>query len=149
MITDFDGEAGAPEPVDGPGGPVLTRDDTWCIWLDSYGMRRYWASVVDETLVVRDPTDAGGDEVLDWSVTLVEDESGEQFAVDHNTLLTAMQRMVSERDTIQVAESIVDDVAAVLDSTDHDSATDELAQLDAIGTDVIIQIATLGNVIYG
>jgi hypothetical protein len=65
-------------------------------------MRRYWASVVDEALVVRDPTDAGGDDVLDWSVTLVEDESGEEFVVDHDTVLAAMQRIVADRDTIRM-----------------------------------------------
>jgi hypothetical protein len=130
-------------------GPTLRPDDTWCLWIDSYSMRRYWATVVNETVVARDGTDTSPDEVRRWSVDLVEDETGHQFTVDHHAILAAMQRIVHERADTHLADTIIDQVAAVLNADDHESATDELCQLDAIGTDAIVQVATLGQVIYG
>lgn len=132
-----------------PSSSVLTPDDTWCMWIDSYGMRHYWATVIDETVAERDGTDISPDEVLSWSVDLIEDETGEQFTMDHNLMLATMQRIVHERDTIQLADTIIDQIAAVLNAEDHESATDELCQLDAVGNDAIVQVATLGQVIYG
>jgi hypothetical protein len=132
-----------------PAVSVLTPDDTWCMWIDSYGIRQSWATVADETVVARDGTDPSPDEVLSWSVDLIEDETGEQFTVDHNLMLATMQRIVCERDTIQLADTITDQIAAVLNAEDHESTTDELCQLDVVGNDAIIQVATLGQVIYG
>jgi hypothetical protein len=129
--------------------PYLTPDDTWCMWIDSYGMRCYWATIVDEIVVVRDSTEVNGGEVSGWSVELIDDESGDRFTVDHEAMLAAMRRIVDERDAIQLADVIIDQVAAVLNARDHENATDELCQLDEIGNDAIIQVATLGQVIYG
>jgi hypothetical protein len=130
-------------------GSTLTPDDTWCMWIDSYSMRQYWATVVEETVVERDGTDTSADEIRRWSVDLTEDETGKQFTVDHHAILLAMRRIVHDRAAIHLADAIVDQVAAVLNADGHESATDELCQLDAIGTDAIVQVATLGQVIYG
>jgi hypothetical protein len=127
----------------------LTPDDTWCIWIDSYGMSRYWCTIVDEIVVQPDGTDVDAGEVSGWSAELIEDESGERFTVDHEAMLAAMWRIVQERDAMRLTPVIVDQVAAVLGARDHESATDELCQLDSVGNDAIVQIATLGQVIYG
>jgi hypothetical protein len=139
----------AVHPTEATAHPYLTPDDTWCMWVDSYGMRRYWATIVDETVVERDSTEVNGGEVRGWSVELIDDESGDRFTVDHEAMLTAMLRIVDERDAIQLADVIIDQVAAVLNARDRESATDELCQLDVIGNDAIVQVATLGRVIYG
>jgi hypothetical protein len=129
--------------------PFLTPDDTWCLWIDSYSMRQHWSTVVDETVVMRDGTDPTADEVQRWSAGLVDDETGKRFTVNHDTMLAAMQRIVHEGATIRLADSIIDQIAAVLDADDHESATDELCQLDVISDDAIVQVATLGHLIYG
>ncbi|GHH62445.1 hypothetical protein [Lentzea cavernae] len=127
----------------------LTPDDTWCMWLDSGEMRWRWATVIDERTVERDGTDTVPDEVLDWSVELTEDETGDRFTLDHNKLLATMERVVRERGVIRLRSTIVDQIAAVLRADGHDAATDELCQLDCVGFDAIVQIATLGEITYG
>lgn len=94
----------------------LTPDDTWCMWIDSWDMRRYWATVDDERTVVRDGTDASTDEVLDWSVNLVEDETGNRFTLNHNMMVATMHRIVRERDSVQLSNAIIDQIAEVLDA---------------------------------
>jgi hypothetical protein len=135
-------------PSKEPDTSLLTPDDTWCMWIDSSDMRYHWATVAEETVVARDGTDTSAEEVQRWSVDLIEDETGTRFAVDHDAMLAAMHRIVHERDTIRLADTIIDQIAAVLDADDHDSATDELCQLDAVGHDAIVQVATVGQVIH-
>lgn len=127
----------------------LTPDDTWCMWIDSWGMRCYWATVADERIVARDGTDTTSDEVLDWVVDLIEDETDNRFTLNHNMMLATMHRIVRERDSVQLSDEIIDQIAEVLEADSHDGATDELCQLDCIGFDAIVQFATLGQVVYG
>lgn len=136
-------------PSTEPDASLLTPDDTWCMWIDSSDMRYHWASVAEEMVVPRDGTDTSAEEVQRWSVDLIEDETGTRFTLNHDAMLATMHRIVRERDTIRLAHSIIDQIAAVLDAGDHDSATDELCQLDVVGFDAIVQIATLGQVTYG
>ena len=132
-----------------PSAPSLTPDDTWCIWLDSGDVRYCWATVVAEQLLERDGADTTADEVLSWTVDLVEDETGDRFTLNHNTMLAAMQSIVRECETVQLSNAIIDQIAEVLLADDHEAATDALCQLDCIGFDAIVQFATLGQVIYG
>lgn len=127
----------------------LTPDDTWCMWIDSWGMRRFWATVAEERIVARDGTDTTADEVLDWAVDLIEDETGDRFTLDHNMMLETMHRIMRERDSVQLSDEIIDQIADVLEADTHDGATDALCQLDCVGFDAIVQFATLGQVIYG
>jgi hypothetical protein len=69
--------------------------------------------------------------------------------VDHDVILETMQRIVRCRDTIRLTDTIIDHIAAMLDATRHEDAIDGLCQLDAIDYDAIVQVATLGQVIYG
>jgi hypothetical protein len=127
----------------------LTADDTWCIWIDSWEMRRFWATVADERTVARDGTDTAADEVLDWAVDLIEDDTGNRFTLCHNMILATMHRIVRERDSVQLSDEIINQIADVLGADSHDGATDALCQLDCVGFDAIVQFATLGQVIYG
>jgi hypothetical protein len=129
--------------------PLLTPDDTWWMWSDSFDTRIRWATVVHESTVERDGTDPSADEVTSWSVDLIEDETGRRFTVDHDVIIEAMQRIVRCRDTIRLTDTIIDHIAAVLDAKRHEDAMDGLCQLDVIGYDAIVQVATLGQVIYG
>ncbi|MEV6236765.1 hypothetical protein [Lentzea sp. NPDC051838] len=112
-------------------------------------MRRFWATVADERAVVRDGTDTNLDEVLDWTVDLVEDETGNRFTLNHNMMVATMHRIVRERDSVQLSDAIIDQIAEVLKADTPDGATDELCQLDCVGFDAIVQFATLGQVVYG
>lgn len=127
----------------------LTPDDTWCMWIDSWDMRRFWATVADERSVVRDGTDTSLDEVLDWTADLVEDETKDRFTLNHNMMVATMHRIVRERDSVQLSDAIIDQIAEVLAADTRDGATDALCQLDCVGFDAIVQIATLGQVVYG
>ncbi|MET9225579.1 hypothetical protein [Lentzea sp. NPDC003310] len=129
--------------------PHLTPDDTWCMWSDSWDMSRYWATVAHERTVTRDGTDTTADEVLDWNVELIEDESGDRFSLDHNMMLATMCRIVSERDSVRLSNKIIDQIVDVLEADSHDAATDAVCQLDCVGFDAIVQLATLGEVVYG
>lgn len=129
--------------------PHLTPDDTWCMWIDSWEMRRFWATVADERPVARDGTDTTADEVLDWAVELIEDETGDRFTLNHNMMLVTMRLIVRDRDSVQLSGQIIDQIAEVLEADSNDGATDALCQLDCVGFDAIVQIATLGRVIYG
>lgn len=129
--------------------PRLTPDDTWCMWLDSWDMRRFWATVADERTVARDGSGTTADEVLDWNVELIEDETGDRFTLDHNMMLATMCRIVSECDSVQLSDEIIGQIVDVLDARSHDAATDALCQLDCVGFDAIVQFATLGQVVYG
>ncbi|MEV6242709.1 hypothetical protein [Lentzea sp. NPDC051838] len=137
------------QPSNEPCASHLTPDDTWCMWIDSWGMRCSWATVVDERIVSRDGTDTTADEVLDWAVDLIEDETGDRFALNHNVMLATMHRIVRERDSVQLSDEIIDQISEVLEATSHAAATDELCQLDCVGFDAIVQFATLGQVVYG
>jgi hypothetical protein len=132
-----------------PRTSYLTPDDTWCMWIDSWGMRCFWATVADERIVSRDGTDTTADEVLDWAVDLIEHESGDRFTLNHNMMLATMHRIVRERDSVQLSDEIIDQIAEVLEANSHDDATDEICQLDCIGFDAIVQFATLSQVVYG
>lgn len=129
--------------------PRLTPDDTWCMWLDSWDMRRFWATEAHERTVTRDGSDTTADEVLDWNVELIEDETGDRFTLDHNMMLATMCRIVGERDSVQLSEEIIGQIVDVLEADSHDAATDALCQLDCVGFDAIVQFATLGQVVYG
>ncbi|MFC0105536.1 hypothetical protein [Kibdelosporangium aridum] len=128
---------------------VLAPDDTWCVWLDSCSMRCCWATATEEWAVQRDGTDTRANEVQRWLVELVEYDTGKQFTLCHNAIVAAMRRIVRDRDAIRLADTIVDQIAAVLAAHNHESALDALGQLDDIGCDAIVQVATLGQVIYG
>ncbi|MGI5506477.1 hypothetical protein [Lentzea sp. CA-135723] len=128
---------------------LLTPDDTWNVWFDSWDMRRFWSTVVDEQVVVRADTDTGIDDVLEWTVVLEEDETGDRFTLDHNMIIATMRRIARERDSIQLSRKIADQIASVVATESHDEATDELCQLDCVGFDVIVQFATLGQLVYG
>jgi hypothetical protein len=65
--------------------------------------------------------------------------------VDHGVILGTMQRIVRRRDTIRLTDTIIDHIAAVLDAKRHEDAMDGLCQLDVIGYDAIVQVATLGK----
>ncbi len=132
-----------------PDAPLLTPDDTWCMWIDSSDMRDYLATVTEETVVARDGTDTSSEEVQRWSVDLIDHEAGTRFTLDHDAMLATMHRIVRERATIRLADLIIDQITAVLGASDHNSATDELCQLNVVGLDAIVQIATLGQVIHG
>lgn len=137
------------QPSNEPCTSHLTPDDTWCMWIDSSGMRCYWATVADERIIARDGTDTTSDEVLEWEVDLIEDETDNRFTLNHNMMLATMHRIVRERDSVQLSDEIIDQIAEVLEADSNDGATDALCQLDCVGFDAIVQFATLGQVVYG
>lgn len=127
----------------------LTQQDTRLIYEDALPWTRSWATC--RTLeLAGDPLDTDdADPVTAWQVEVREDESGTTWTVDHDAIIAAMTRIVEHQDQVRLNDEITGQVRAVIAATDNTSATDEVCQLDVQGFDAIVQVATIGKVIYG
>lgn len=136
------------------GATVVDAGMTYLVMVDALPFTHTWASTGDEWVMSVD--DGSGDEVVtDWCRRVSEDEShpgdgpGVVVDVDHRMIVQAMKRIIEERDQIRLADSIIDQIQVVYNAADADTARDEMCQLDVIGFDAIVQVAVLGQVIYG
>lgn len=128
-------------------GSLLTADDTYTLYLDALGMTLRWgtAATMERT---GEPMDEDNP-VTDWAVLIYEDDEPSKTTIlRHEDIVAAMRRIAADP-TIDLAGSIVAGVQSVLAAPTHDDLTDELCQLDEIGFDAIVQIAVLGEVVYG
>lgn len=128
------------------GKPVhLSPDDTWGLILGGEEFRGMWSEIDrEEWEALKHP---GSREVFDWTLTIRVDAETEPVKLTHLDIIKAMRVMVAEREQRTTNDSIIDKIAAVLDAENHDAATDELVQLDAIGFDLIAQVAAVGKVV--
>lgn len=126
----------------------LTQQDTRLMYEDAMPMTMHWAAC--RTLVLEgDPTDVTDENpVTAWRVEVRDDESDRTWEIDHDAIIAAMRKLVDNPSEYRLHESIIEQIRLVLAATDNELATDEVCQLDVIGFDAIVQVATLGQVIY-
>lgn len=127
--------------------PLLSENDTYNLYTDALDITLLWA---DARTVLR----VGGDipngvPVSAWAVELFDDDKPDTvYRIGHREITAAMRRIVDQRDAIRLKDTIIDQIQAVLDAPDPETAICELLTLDSIGYDAIVQVATLGNVIH-
>jgi hypothetical protein len=127
----------------------LTHSDTRLMFEDAWPFTFSWATVTTMRLLGDPASDT--DPCTLWESAITEDEpqGAGPVIITHEVWIATMQRIVSERHTISLRDDIIDQIAAVLAARTNDDATDELCQLDVFGFDAIVQVATLGNIVYG
>lgn len=130
-----------------PAKTFLTPSDTLLMLLDAMPFALSWAQT-SEVYCVGDPV---RDTCTEWSCEVGEKGpgGGMPVTVNHETWLATMHTIVARRDEIDLHDSYIDQIAAVLDAASRDDATDETCQLDVTGFDAILQIAVLGQLVYG
>jgi len=85
------------------------------------------------------------------TVTEIDIESGERepvrepVRITHNTWLSTLRKIVKHK---LLRDDVVTKIAAVLNATDNDSATDWVCQLDSYELDQVVQIAVFGEIVY-
>lgn len=122
----------------------LTEEDTYLVLLDACHHLPEWGTLVSEQ-VTGTPTNPH-DPITHWTATIREDSpDATPVRIGHADIVAAMRRIITDTDTIRSADIIVDTVRAALTAPTNDLATDELCELDAFGSNVIVQVAVLGH----
>lgn len=126
----------------------LTQQDTRLMYEDALPLTHQWATC--RTLHLEgDPIDVDDtNPVTAWQVQIREDETGRTWEIDHDAVIAAMRTLVDNPAEYRLHDSIIKQIGLVLAATDNEAATDEVCQLDVIGFDAIVQVATLGQVTY-
>jgi hypothetical protein len=125
----------------------LTPSDTRLIYEDAIPCLQYWAAY--RTLAIAGDPINDGDPVVSWSVEIREIDTDKVWTIDHDKIIAAMVHMVEKKPEIHLRDEIIDQIGLVLAAPDNESATDEICQLDVIGFNAIVQVATLGQVENG
>ncbi|GAA2812933.1 hypothetical protein [Saccharopolyspora taberi] len=121
----------------------LSQQDTYYILLDSLHHGSSWFDYSEWRNVTEK-----GDVTGEWSVKITESDNLDRSAtVGHNEILAAMEKI--ERGGTSLADRYVRQARDVLTAESHADAEDELCQLDADSFDCIVQVAVLGDVVYG
>lgn len=134
----------------------LTPADTYSLYLGALDFLHNWGTseTIEEAGDYKDTS--GVNPLTAWRVRVTEDEEDPSQFDDpsrvwefgHEDIALAVVKVASDPD-INIGEEIVKQFRAVVLAPSNDEATTELCQPDVIGFDAVVQVATIGEVIYG
>lgn len=127
----------------------LTPADTYSIYLGALDFLNRWGTseTIEEAGDYKDTS--GANPLTAWRVRVTEDEHPRRkWEFGHDDITRAVVRVASDPD-VNIQKEIVKEFRAVVLAPNNDEATTELCQPDVIGFDTVVQVATIGNVIYG
>lgn len=129
----------------------LTPANTYTAYQDALAFTHNWAICQTVELVGDDDDLDGKNPVTSWRVKVIDNEEPSPdrvWHIGHEDFMRALVRVAADP-KVQIVDEIVRQFQAVANAADNEGATDAMCQPDCIGYDAVMQVATIGNVIYG